>query len=154
MPGPFVIDASVFLNAFNPVESRSRVSKELLARLQSQAIPMIVPFLLLPETAAAISRGQNDPELARQFATTLQRLPNLVLIPLDQKLAQQAFEIAAAYRLRGSDSIYAATAQRFACPLITLDHEQHDRVASCLKTHYPGEIITSFSSSQSGAVEG
>jgi predicted nucleic acid-binding protein len=144
MSGPFVIDASVFLNAFNPVESGSQTSKELLARLQSQAIPMIAPVLLLPEIAAAISRGQNNTEFARQFATTLQRLPNLVPIPLDQILAQQALEIVALYRLRGSDSVYAATAQRFACPLITLDHEQHDRVASCLKTYYPTEILVNL----------
>ena len=105
---------------------------------------MIAPVLLLPETAAAISRGQNNLELARQFATTLQRLPNLVLIPIDQIMAQQALEIAALYRLRGSDSIYAATAQRFACPLITLDHEQHDRLASCLRTYYPTEILVNL----------
>ena len=144
MPGPFTIDASVFLNAFNPVESGSEISKEMLAQLQSQAVPLIAPTLLLPETAAAISRGQNNPDLARQFATTLQRLPNLVLIPLDQILAQQAVDIAALHRLRGSDAIYATVAQRFACPLVTLDQEQHDRVASVLLTYYPGELLSAL----------
>lgn len=141
MVGPLAIDASVFLNAFNPSESGSEISKEMLARLQSQAIPMIAPILLLPETAAAISRGQNNPELARQFATTLQRLPHLVLVPLDQTLAQQSMDIAAFHRLRSSDAVYAAAAQRFACPLITLDREQHDRVASVLPTYYPVELL-------------
>lgn len=144
MPGPFTIDASVFLNAFNPVESGSEISKEMLAQLQSKAVPLIAPTLLLPETAAAISRGQNNPDLARQFATTLQRLPNLVLIPLDQILAQQAVDIAALHRLRGSDAVYAAVAQRFACPLVTLDQEQHDRVASVLLTYYPGELLSAL----------
>jgi predicted nucleic acid-binding protein len=144
MTGPFAIDASVFLNAFNPSESGSEISKETLARLQSQAIPIIAPVLLLPETAAAISRGQNNPELARQFATTLQRLPHLVLIPLDQILAQQSLDIAAIHRLRGSDSVYAAVAQRFACPLITLDREQHDRAAGVLQTYYPAELLSSL----------
>jgi len=144
MPGPFAIDASVFLNAFIPSESGSEMSKEMLARLQSQAVPMIAPVLLLPETAAAISRGQNNPELARQFAGTLQRLPHLVLIPLDQVLAQQSLDIAAIHRLRGSDAVYAAVAQRFACPLITLDREQHDRAASVLQTYYPSELLSSL----------
>ena len=138
MPGPFAIDASVFLNAFNPSESGSEMSKEILARLQSQAVPMIAPVLLLPETAAAISRGQNNPELARQ------RLPHLVLIPLDQVLTQQSLDIAAIHRLRGSDAVYAAVAQRFACPLITLDREQHDRAASVLQTYYPSELLSSL----------
>jgi predicted nucleic acid-binding protein len=144
MPGPFVIDASVFLNAFNPSESGSDISKQVLTRLQAQAIPVIAPYLLLPETAAAISRGQKDPDLAIRFASTLQRLPHLVLIPLDQILAQQALNIAAAHRLRGSDAVYAAVALRFACPLVTLDREQHDRVAALLQTHFPTDLLSSL----------
>jgi predicted nucleic acid-binding protein len=140
--GPFTIDASVFLNAFNPLETGSESSKEILARFQDRAIPMIAPVLLLPETAAAISRGQNNPELARQFASMLQHLPHLILIDLDRVLAQQALDIAAIYRLRGSDAVYAAVAQRFACPLITLDREQHDRVTGVLKTYYPVDILS------------
>ena len=144
MPGPYVVDASVFLNAFNPFERGSETSKEVLAHIQSLAIPLIAPVLLLPETAAAISRGQNNPDLARQFTGALQRLPHLVLTPLDLLLAQQAYDIAASYRLRGSDAVYAAVAQRFACPLITLDQEQHDRVADLIQTFYPGEILASL----------
>jgi predicted nucleic acid-binding protein len=141
MPGPFAIDASVFLNAFNPAENGSQISKEVLARLQASSIPLVAPNLLLPETAAAISRGQNNPELARQFTITLSRLPHLILVPLDQSLAQQAMEIAALYHLRGSDAVYGAVAMRFACPLVTLDREQHDRVDSVLKTFYPFELL-------------
>jgi predicted nucleic acid-binding protein len=144
MAGPFVIDASVFLNAFNPLESGSEISKEVLARLQSQSIPVIAPFLLLPETAAAISRGTNNSELAAQFASTLLHLPHLILISLDRALAQQALLIASNHRLRGGDSVYAAVAQRFACPLITLDKEQHERAASVLTTYYPSELLSTL----------
>lgn len=146
MPGPYVIDASVFLNAFNPLEKGSEISKDLLARLQSQAIPVIAPVLLLPEVAATISRGQNNPELARQFASALQRLPHLVLVPIDRVLAQQSLDMAAIHRLRGSDAVYSAVAQRFACPLITLDREQHNRVASVLQAYYPADLLGSLSS--------
>jgi predicted nucleic acid-binding protein len=141
MAGPYTIDASVFLNAFNPFEIGSETSKELLEKLQSQSVPIIAPVLLIPETASAISRGQNKPELARQFVVALQRLPHLVLVSLDQVLAQQASEIAANHRLRGSDAVYAAVAQRFACPLITLDREQFQRVASVLQTYYPATLL-------------
>lgn len=144
MPGPFVVDASVFLNAFNPFERGSETSKEVLTHLQSLAIPLIAPVLLLPETATAISRGQKNPDLARQFTGALQRLPHLVLTPLDLQLAQQAYDIAASYRLRYRDAVYAAVAQRFACSLITLDQEQHDRVADLIHTFYPGEILASL----------
>jgi predicted nucleic acid-binding protein len=142
MAGPYAIDASVFINAFIPTEDGSHISNKVLARLQTLAVPIISPYLLFPETAAAISRGQNNPELARQFTLNLVRLPHLVLISLDHGLAQQAADVAALYRLRGSDAVYAAVAQRFACPLITLDKEQHDRITEVVKTYYPEEILS------------
>lgn len=144
MAGPFAVDASFLLNAFLSGEAGSQVSQDLLVRLQSQAVPLVAPTLLLPETAAAIGRGQNNPEYGRQFAVNLQRLPHLILVPLDLILAQQAVNISANYRLRGSDAVYAAVAIRFACPLITLDREQHDRVADVLQTCYPAELLGSL----------
>lgn len=102
---------------------------------------MIVPTLLLPEIAAAISRGRADAALAREFANRVGQLPNLMLIPLDATLSRQAVEIAAGYGLRGSDAVYAAVAQRFGSKLLTLDREQHDRVAAVLTTRYPAEAL-------------
>jgi predicted nucleic acid-binding protein len=49
--------------------------------------------------------------------------------------------IAANHRQRGSDAVYAAVAERFACPLVTLDREQHDRVADMLQTYYPADLL-------------
>lgn len=137
----YSVDASVFLNAFNPYEAGHEQSHRLLARLQERATPIIVPTLLLPEVAAAISRGREDDALAREFATALSRLPHLVLIPLDTVLAQQAADIAAQYRLRGSDAVYAAVALRFGSVLITLDREQRERVASLLPTYDSAQAL-------------
>lgn len=139
MAGPHTIDASVFLNAFNPAEVGHAESNRLLAELQAQAVPLIVPALVLPEVAATISRVRGDAALAQAFADQLSRLPNLLLIALDLVLAQQAASIAAQYRLRGSDAVYAAVALRFGCVLVTLDREQHDRVARALTTYYPSD---------------
>ena len=99
MASVYTIDASVFLNAFNPYEVGHEESHRLLARLQEQSAPIIVPTLLLPEVAAAVSRGREDDDLARQFAATLSRLAHLVLVPLDTALAQQAANVAAQHRL-------------------------------------------------------
>lgn len=141
MARTYTVDASVFLNAFNPYEARHEESHRLLALLQAQAVPIIVPVLLLPEVAATISRGRGDADLARQFAAALSRLPHLVLVSLDTILAQQAADIAAAYRLRGSDAVYAAVALRFGSALVTLDREQWERVAELLPTRYPAEAL-------------
>ena len=141
MASTYTVDASVFLNAFNPYEAGHEESHRLLARLQDEATPIIVPTLLLPEVAAAVRRGRQDDELARGFAVTLSRLPHLVLVPLDTTLAQQAADVTALYGLRGSDAVYAAVALRFGSTLVTLDRGQRERVADALTTRYPAEIL-------------
>ena len=141
MVGTFTVDASVFLNAFNPSEAGHEDSRRLLARLQEQAIPIIVPTLLVPETAAAIGRGRGDAGLARAFVAALRRLPHLVWVPLDETLAGQAADVAAELGLRGSDAVYLAVALRFGSTLITLDREQRERVAPTAVARYPAEML-------------
>ena len=141
MAKTYTIDASVFLNAFNPYEPGHKDSHRLLARLQDQAVPLIDPTLLLPEVAAAVSRGREDTDLAKEFAAALGRLPHLVLVPLDITLAQQAANLGAQYRLRGSDAVYAAVAQRFGSTLITLDRQQRMRLQDVIRTKYPVEAL-------------
>ena len=72
----FTVDASVFLNAFNPQEIGHEESSRFLTRLRTQASPIVVPALLLPGVAAAVARGGDDTNLAREFAAALERLPH------------------------------------------------------------------------------
>jgi predicted nucleic acid-binding protein len=141
MAKTYTIDASVFINAFNPAEIGHVESHRLLAELRTQALPIIVPSLALPEVAAAIRRGRDDESLARRFVSALERLPHLTLITLDIPLARQAAGVAAQYSLRGSDAVYAVVALRFGTTLITLDREQRDRVAGVLTTRTPTEAL-------------
>ncbi|MSP13598.1 MAG: PIN domain-containing protein [Chloroflexi bacterium] len=141
MKGTYTVDASVFLNAFNPQQTGYEVSYRLLYLMHQQAIPIIVPTLLLPEIAATIGRGRRDPVLARQFTTTLSHLPHMVLVPLDLSLAQQAVEVAADYHLRGSDAVYVAVALRFSSILVTLDREQQTRAAGAVAARSPADIL-------------
>jgi predicted nucleic acid-binding protein len=141
MPTTYTIDASVFINAFVPTEAGHAESHRLLAALQEKAAPIIVPTLVLPEVAAAVARGQNDAELARRFAATLSHLPHLVLVPVDETLAQQAADLAAQHRLRGSDAVYAAVALRFGSMLVTLDRLQLERAAGVVSTRWPVEAL-------------
>jgi len=141
MSGTFTVDASVFLNAFNPYEAGHAESRRLLAHLQSQTLPIITPTLLLAEAAAAIARGRDDDDLARAFAAALRRLPHLVWVSVDATLAQQAADLAAQHRLRGSDAVYVAVAVRFGSTLITLDREQRERAAGAIVARYPAEAL-------------
>jgi predicted nucleic acid-binding protein len=140
MAGPYTVDASVFLNAFNPREAHHAASFQLIAQMQARAVPIIVPTLLLPEIAGTIARGSRDPELALRFAHSLCRLRHMILVSLDTETAQQAADVASRYRLRGSDAVYAAVALRFATTLVTLDQEQRQRVSPVLPTRVPAEV--------------
>jgi predicted nucleic acid-binding protein len=138
--GLYAVDASVFLNAFNPYEEGHEESRALLARFAENAVPVIVPNLLRVEVAAAVARGRGDAGLARRFAETLLRLPHLVVVPLDDQLAASAAGLAADLRLRGADAVYGAVALRFGCGLVTRDKEQLERLAGAVPTFHPSEI--------------
>lgn len=136
----FTVDASVFLNAFNPYEEGHDTSHALLARFAEQAIPVIVPNLLRIEVAAAVARGRGDADLARRFAASLLCLPHLVAVPLDDRLAATAAGLAADRQLRGADAVYGAVALRFGSGLVTRDREQRDRLAAVIPTFLPSEV--------------
>ena len=141
MTGPYTVDASVFLNAFNPFEADSDESRAFLSRLQRLDRPIIVPTLLFPEVAAGAARSRNDAQIAIQYADKLSKLPNVMAVSLDPSLATLTMEIAACYRLRGSDAVYVAVAKRFGTVLVTRDSQQFERSAPVVTTRRPGELM-------------
>lgn len=101
---------------------------------------IIVPSLLLPEVASAIGRGRQDDGLAMAYVEQLRQLPHLTFIAIDSTIAWRAASIAAAQRLRGSNAIYAAVAQRYNTTLVTLDAEQLQRLNDVIPTRTPAQI--------------
>lgn len=134
---PVTIDASVFVNAFTPVEPGSDQSLAFIERMKQDGTPLIMPTLLLPEIAAAVARRHGKVALALQLSDTIRELPNLTLIPLDENLARLSAETAAKYKLRGSDAVYAAVAIRFGAQLVTLDREQLARLGEAVSAREP-----------------
>jgi len=137
MNSPLAVDASVFVNAFSPAEEGSMQSWRFLAEQNANGVPIIAPALLLTEVAAAIARKQDNAELALRLAMEVKNLPHLVLIDVDESLAEISSEIAVRRRLRGVDAVYAAVAQRFAAPLVTLDREQLERLEGLVPVRKP-----------------
>lgn len=137
MNSPVTIDASVFVSAFTPSEGAHPVSKAFMREVRESGVPIIVPTLLIPEIAAAIGRGQGKPDLGYAFAIEVSQFPNVTLVNLDESLAVTAADVAAKYRLRGSDAVYAAVAVRFATELVTLDMEQLLRVKEVVLVRRP-----------------
>lgn len=137
MSSPVTIDASVFISAFTPSEEEHEASKGFMRAARAANAPIIVPTLVIPEIAAAISRGQGKPDLGFSYAIEVSQFPNVTLINLDTSLAESAAEVAAHSRLRGSDAVYAAVAMRYATELVTLDREQLERVKKAIKVRKP-----------------
>ena len=102
---------------------------------------VIVPELVFVEVAATIGRTLEDASLAMSFAQALRHFPNLLPITLDEALSTLAVEAAARHRLRGSDAIYVAVAQRFGASLITLDREQQIRAPASVQARTPGDAL-------------
>jgi len=92
--------------------------------IKKQEITIIVPEIALPEISSAIARRTDDTIKALEFVRELKQIPNVVFVPIDRELADEASRIAAEYRLRGCDAIYAAVAYMFNAKLITLDKQQ------------------------------
>lgn len=145
MPTLCTIDASVFVNAYNVYEDGHADSLRFVDWLQSSGEAMIAPSLLLPEVAASISRVYRDEAMALEFADSLRTLTHLTLIPVNDTVTWQAAEIAAKYRLRSSDAVYVAVAQRYGATLVTLDREQRERAAGVVGTLSPTEAVATFS---------
>ncbi len=141
MTAIYTVDASVFLNAFNPYEADHADSRAFLSRLQQLDRPIIVPTLLFPEVAAGAARARNDAQIAIRYATELSNLPNIMAVALDLSLTTQTLQIAAQYRLRGSDAVYVAVAQRFGAVLVTRDKQQFERSAPVVTTRRPGDLL-------------
>ncbi len=137
MKMPVTVDASVFVNAFSPDEDGSDKSAEFLSQLRQDGIAIIQPTLFFPEVVASIARKQDETDVALELAHELKKFSKLTLIDLDEDVADYASEIAAKYRLRGSDAVYAAVALRFGTELITLDKEQLLRLPKVLTVRKP-----------------
>jgi predicted nucleic acid-binding protein len=123
----FTVDASVFVNAFNPHETGHAASLMFLTALQQRGDPVIVPALLLVEIASAVSRATDDTEAALAYAHSIEGLSHVSLVPLTLALARQAAAIAATRRLRGADAVYVSVARRYGTVLVSRDREQMAR---------------------------
>src|SRR5712692_7251591 len=82
----YTVDASVFVNAFNPHEEGHAESLQILAAIAERGDPVIVPTLLVPEIASAVARASDDSVGAMQYAHAAVALSHLTLVPLTPAL--------------------------------------------------------------------
>ena len=140
----YCIDASVFINSEIEGEQFHEYSAKLMQTIKKKGITIIVPEIALPEISSAIARGTDDTIKALKFLRELKQIPNVVFVPIDRELADEASRIAAEFRLRGCDAIYAAVAYMFNAKLITLDKQQSERAMECIQVASPQDELKNY----------
>ena len=135
-----VVDASVYVSLINPLEDAHTESWAWLRNTLAGGEEIAAPVVLVPEVAAALSRGLDEPTLA--WRAVQQILSNNVveLVPVTTPLAQRAADIAIDQRIRGADAIYVALAEHRQHELVTLDRQQLERGAAVVTTRRPGAV--------------
>ena len=137
----YTVDASVFINAFNPHEDGHTESLQILTDIQHRGDPIIVPALILPEIASAVARASGDVAGAVRYAKATAALPQLSLVALTPAAAREAAELGATHRLRGADAVYVAVARRYGTVLVTRDNEQRSRGTAVVPCQTPEEAM-------------
>ncbi len=135
----YVVDASVFVAAAQTKEVHYADSVAFFRQLGATSdANVFCPTLLLPEYSA---RRTDDASLAESLIKILETMRGLRLETLAEHRARHAAQIAAHYRLRGADAVYAALAEETDAALITWDSEMLERSVSIVQTSTPAQWL-------------
>ena len=135
------IDANVFVSARVRTEVNYSASALFLDRVAFKAVQVCCPTLVLPETAAAVTRATNRLRLAELAVAQIEAFPNLSLEELTADRAHRSVDAAAARRLRGPDAVCVAVAQEYGTALITWDQEMLTRGAAAVAVMTPSGCL-------------
>ena len=140
------IDTSVFISRLRQDDVAHVKSQALLEALPGRPVLTILPTLVRPEIAGVVSRFSGDAQLGRRALEVLDPLPNLNLVALDARLAEEAAQLAADHGMKGADAVYVAVARLFDTTLVTLDQQQADRASSVVRAMGPEEALAALAS--------
>ncbi len=144
----YVIDASVHVADIRPGEPHHAEARAFFRWVADERKPVYLPVIVLPEVAAAISRGTGEPALARRLIAAMQRIPHFEIVPIGEDLGRLAAALAADHRIRGCDAIYVALAQERGARLITLDHQQRGRVPPGVIARSPTQELSEIGAAE------
>lgn len=125
-----MLDASVFVAAISPAERHHPAALRLLERVPRDEA-FLVPAVFRLEVQAALSR-RGEPSERLDLVDVRLRGPRFRVVPVDGSLLERAVAVARTGRIRGYDALYVAVAVEHAVPLLTLDLELVDRLATAV----------------------
>ena len=138
MPDPevLVIDASVWVAAFDRTDVHHRGSVVFLRRVEQAGVPLVTPAFALVETGCAIARRTGSDQVAADATRMLANHPLLSLEPMSSALLATAVEVGIGHRLRGADALYVATTRMVGGRLVAWDRELIDRAEAIEPTDW------------------
>ena len=132
-----VLDASVWLSSILRTDVNHPRAVAWINKHIHSGGSFVAPYLLMVEVAATVRRvTQQEPD-ARKALHDLLAFTYLRLLPMDQKLIEDAAEISILLSIKSGDSFYVAVAQQVGVPLVTFDQEQLARPAGIITTIIP-----------------
>ena len=136
----YVVDASVWVSRFVRPDVHHQPSYSWLQRVIGRGEIIVAPAVLLPEVAGAISRRTAQSGPAARAVALVEQIPSLRLVVVDDTLSGMAAELAGHLRLKSTDSLYVAVAQRAGFTLVTWDQQQLERGRTVAAAVTPQEM--------------
>jgi predicted nucleic acid-binding protein len=136
-----VLDANLWIAAFDPADRFHRESVEVFRAAAKRGEALAGPAYLPLEAVCALARRLGDGRKARAAAARLADHPALHLEPLTESLLAEAAALGVERRLRAADALYAATAERLGCPLLSWDTELVDRAGAAPPRQWLAEVV-------------
>lgn len=136
-PPVMVVDASVWIARLVPQDRNHAVAVAWWRAFAEAGGRAAAPSMLLAEVGGAVSRRTERPQLARKVVDVLLSAPELILVPMERELSEAAARLAVELGLHGAGAAYAALAQRFHVPLISLDRDHVARAGRRIRVVDP-----------------
>ena len=121
------IDSSVIISSLLRQKKRHQEACDLWNRVIAGDWFAVMPYSILVEVVAAVRRRTGSETLAKEVQKQLLALDNLSFMPLDDRAAQKAADIAAKTGLRGMDALVIQVAKEFKTELISFDVEMMEK---------------------------
>ncbi len=118
-----VLDANIWISAFDATDRFNEDSVALLHAAAQRGLLLAGPAFVVLESACALRRRVGNSPAAHLAATKIAQHPALQLEAMTGDLLAEAQRLGIDCGLRGADALYAATAARLRCPLLTWDNE-------------------------------
>lgn len=117
------LDANLWVSAFDAADPFHDDSVAVFRAAAERGLPLAGPAYVVLETVCALARRVGDAAVARAAGEKMAEHPGLHLEPLTGALLAHAELLGVERRLRAADALYAATAAKLGCALLSWDSE-------------------------------